>query len=67
MSIAEFYLDYGLDAEDPDHMNKFLADQFGDGGRRRGGGRGGGGGGGGCDDDDDDDDDDGSIDGNEEP
>jgi hypothetical protein len=51
MSIAEFYLDYGLDAEDPDHMNKFLAAYA----------PGGGGGGGGDDDDGE------YIDVNEEP
>ena len=27
MSIAEFYLEYGLDPSDPNHMDRFLADQ----------------------------------------
>jgi hypothetical protein len=31
MSIAEFYLDHGIDPSDPDHMDKFLSQQFGDG------------------------------------
>jgi hypothetical protein len=30
MSIAEFYLDHGIDPGDPDHMDKFLASQFPD-------------------------------------
>ena len=27
MSIAEFYIEYGLDPSDPNHMDQFLADQ----------------------------------------
>ena len=31
MSIAEFYLDHGIDPSDPNHMDKFFSQQFGDG------------------------------------